>query len=121
MKTIKISGHSDDIIVVEGAITEEFTALNEYGSSDGDEPRDFLVFGDGTILKVSYDGTWRITPERHGTAIYSKKEAEGADSDNYSDGYTSARSHASLSTAHIKSSAASSSAKRDASKAALTS
>ena len=51
---IKIYGHSDDCIEIEGDICEEF---------DGDEEEGvFIAFSNGTVLKIRYggDGEWRI-------------------------------------------------------------
>lgn len=77
---ITIKGASDDLIEIGGDIQEEFTA------SDSDA--NYLGFSDGTVLKIHYgedgDGYWRITPETHGTARYSKVEATNED-DDYSD------------------------------------
>lgn len=75
---IKIYGHSDDIIVIEGDINEEF-----YINSDNTEG-DYLGFSDGTLIKVIYDGFWRFFPIKLGTAEYSKTEATDIDK-NYSD------------------------------------
>ena len=57
---IRIYGASDDLIEVEGDISEEF---NHYASGDKDEPT-YLGFSDGTILRVLFDrdSIWRFTP-----------------------------------------------------------
>lgn len=80
MAIVKISGHSDDLIEVEGAITDE---LSFYGSENGD----LLAFSDGTVLRVIYNdkGIWRITPVAKGSAIYSKDENPEDDDRRYSD------------------------------------
>lgn len=60
MKTTKIYGASDDLIELEGQITEEFNG-GLYRDEAG--PRgDILAFSDGTLLEVEYDrdGIWRI-------------------------------------------------------------
>lgn len=51
---VKVRGHSDDIIFVEGDIREEFGRFD----SDGD----YLAFSDGTLLYAIYDneGIWRF-------------------------------------------------------------
>lgn len=51
---VKVRGHSDDIIFVEGDIREEFGRFD----SDGD----YLAFSDGTLLHAIYDneGIWRL-------------------------------------------------------------
>ena len=52
--TITIYGASDDLIEVEGDISEEFSSL-------GDD-KNLLAFSDGTLLEVTYTqaGIWRI-------------------------------------------------------------
>lgn len=59
---IRIYGASDDLIEVEGDISEEF---NHYS----DDPA-LLGFSDGTMLRVTYDndGIWRFTPVLTGRA-----------------------------------------------------
>ena len=49
---IKISGHSDDIVCVEGDITEEFYVV--------DDEVLFVAVSDGTLLRATYDGMWNI-------------------------------------------------------------
>jgi hypothetical protein len=82
MAKITIYGASDDLLEVEGDITEEF-------NPDTDGPS-YLSVSDGTMLTVIYDedGCWRITPFAKGSASMTKTEAEGADTDNYSDRVT---------------------------------
>lgn len=65
---VKVTGHSDDIIVVEGSITEEFDRYDSKG--------DYLAFSDGTVLKAVYDddGIWRFTLVFKGTLYDSKVE-----------------------------------------------
>lgn len=55
MKTI-VYGASDDLIEVEGGVSEEFSPAM-------DEPA-YLAFSNGVVLKVVYDdeGLWRIQP-----------------------------------------------------------
>lgn len=78
MGKIKIYGHSDDLIEVEGLISEEFIAFEE---------NTYLAFSDGTVLRVSYEtnGIWRIYLTAGGTAMYSKDENPDDDDDRYSD------------------------------------
>jgi hypothetical protein len=80
--SITIRGHSDDIVYVEGDITEEF-----YHCMRDGEPA-YLAVSDGTLLAITYganDGAfWRIVPVRYGTAQYSKHEAADETKD-YSD------------------------------------
>ena len=83
MKTIIISGASDDLIELEGDIREEYSPNN-------DEEQTLLAFNDGTVIGVKYadDGCWRLNRLQKGTADYSKKEADGTDTDNYTDRVT---------------------------------
>ena len=76
---LTIYGASDDLIEVEGDISEEFTALDDDGS--------LLAFSDGTVLRVRYtrDGIWRIEPLARGTARLEIVSAVSGDDDNYSD------------------------------------
>lgn len=74
---VKIYGSSDDLIEVEGSVTEEFNGDNA-----------FLAFSDGTVLhiKCTKDGIWRITPARRGTSTYTKTTEVISDDENgYSD------------------------------------
>lgn len=79
--SIKVYGASDDLIEVEGGISEEFSPLY-----DDEAEGVFLAFSDGTVLHVVYGqgGMWRITPRHLGAATYSKREATNPD-DDYSD------------------------------------
>lgn len=54
MKETTITGASDDLIELDGAVREEFSG----GGVDGD----ILAFSDGTLLEVIYDedGIWRV-------------------------------------------------------------
>jgi len=77
---LKIYGASDDLIEIEGDITEEFNP------KDGE--RSLLAFSDGTLLQIQYgaggNAFWRITPLIYGSAKYRKVEATDED-ENYSD------------------------------------
>lgn len=77
--TLTIYGTSDDLIEIEGAVTEEFNVLGEDTS--------LLTFGDGTALRVSYThvGVWRITVAATGTAEVTIIPALEGGEDNYSD------------------------------------
>jgi hypothetical protein len=59
--TIQVTGHSDDLIEIDGAISEEWAA-----DADGN----LLAFSDGTVLQIVYskDGIWRITLVAQGSA-----------------------------------------------------
>jgi hypothetical protein len=63
MPSITITGYSDDLIDIEGDISEEFS------HNDDDHPA-FLAVSDGTLLRVQrdHDGVWRIVPVRRGNA-----------------------------------------------------
>ena len=83
MAKVTVYGASDDLVEVEGAIDEEFNPP----SYDDARAGTFLAFSDGTLLKIKYDGCWRIRPVFHGTAKYEKREATDEDKD-YSDRVT---------------------------------
>lgn len=85
MATITIYGASDDIVVVEGDLLEEFS----FYSQDDEETR-LIGISDGTLLRVRYDedGIWRLTLVNQGTAEIDKQEAPARDRDNYSDRVT---------------------------------
>lgn len=77
---IRIYGASDDLIEVEGDISEEFPYY------DGDA---LLAFSDGTLLSVRYDsfGIWRITPITKGRSRLTHIicSSDGFEDDDYSD------------------------------------
>lgn len=79
---INIYGAGDDLVEVEGDITEEFVYRQE-----GEEPG-FIGCSDGTIMTIEYGagGIWRINRLREGTAKFSK--VEGLDDDDHSDRVT---------------------------------
>jgi hypothetical protein len=79
--SVTVYGSSDDLIEIEGDITEEFEAHDGEG--------DFLVFSDGTVLSIVYadPGIWRINNAVKGNKKYEKVEATNAD-DDYSDKVT---------------------------------
>jgi hypothetical protein len=56
LSTVTVYGYSDDLIEVEGSLSEEF-------NPDSDDQDTWLIFGDGTVLAIRYDefGVWRIT------------------------------------------------------------
>ena len=84
--SITVYGASDDLIEVEGDLSEEWSPLSDGASDDGG----LLAFSDGTVLRVAYtdDGVWRVTPLSRGSATMTKTEAVDADDDNYSDRVT---------------------------------
>lgn len=83
MKTVTISGASDDLINLGGDMREEF-------SPEDAEEGGKLAFNDGTVLSVKYDsaGCWRVNRIHEGSAAYEKKEADGPDTSNYTDTVT---------------------------------
>jgi hypothetical protein len=66
MGLVIITGYSDDVITIDGDISQEF---NWY--SRNDEQR-FIAVSDGTLLRVRYDedGLWRFTRLMQGTAQF---------------------------------------------------
>lgn len=64
--SITVYGASDDLIEVDGDISEEFPYL-EHDTTPGGG--DLLAFSDGTILRVAFgtDG-WRIAPVCRGSS-----------------------------------------------------
>ena len=83
MPKLTIYGCSDDLIEIEGDITEELNPGSEV-EDDGT----ILAISDGTLLRVKYDGIWRITTITKGASVLSKEEAPEDDDDNYSDRVT---------------------------------
>lgn len=79
MSRIEVYGASDDLVEIEGDLSEEFNTDSLT-----------LAFGDGTVLDVKFDrhGVWRITRSRAGSATFEKVEAVGPDDDSYSDRVT---------------------------------
>lgn len=75
-----VSGASDDLIEVEGAIRAEFHVLGE--GDDGS----LLAFSNGVVLRVCYteEGLWRITPLRGASGV-TVTFADAEDEDCYSD------------------------------------
>lgn len=81
---ITITGASDDLIEVDGDISEEFPYQKPgYGQPTGD----LLAFSDGTILRIEFtrDGVWRITPVVRGAAALTIEQAPEGDDNNYTD------------------------------------
>lgn len=81
MSEVKVYGASDDLIEIDGDISEEFSWCK-------DEEPAYLGFSDGTVLRIIYDdtGLWKIMIINKGTATVEKSfEATDSDSDNYSD------------------------------------
>ena len=83
---IKINGASDDLIEVEGDVTEEISF------KDNGEGGDLLAFSNGTVLRIDYanpdyanPGVWRITPVIHGVGRFVLTQCPEGDDNNYSD------------------------------------
>ena len=78
---IKIYGASDDLIELEGDVTEEFPF------ADKGEGGDLLAFSNGTVLRIDYTdpGVWRITPVIHGVGRFVLTQCPEDDDNNYSD------------------------------------
>lgn len=72
MSAVTVYGASDDLIEIEGDLSEEF-------NPDSDDQGTWLIFGEGTILAIRYDefGIWRITQPHAGTGSFVKQEALG--------------------------------------------
>lgn len=79
MAIIQISGASDDLIEIEGDITEEFYAIAD------DRPY-WLAFSDGTVLSIHYgaEGIWRIAQYVKGSAKFELTQGTNTD-DDYTD------------------------------------
>jgi len=78
--SIRVRGASDDLIEVDGDISEEFDALGNAATGG------LLGFSNGTLLRVAYDedGVWRITQlDHHGSVTIEHAPAD--DDENYSD------------------------------------
>jgi len=81
--SITVYGASDDLIEVDGDISEEF----RYHGGDG-RAGDLLAFSDGTILRIhllTQSGVWRITPVVAGSATLRIEQAAEGGEVNYSD------------------------------------
>lgn len=78
VKTITITGASDDLIEIGGDIVEEW---GHYTSDDDDRSR-LIAVSDGTLLRIEYDrdGIWRVARLAAGSAEMTKVEGDvGAD------------------------------------------
>lgn len=81
--SITIYGASDDLIEVEGDVTEEFNALAK-GLEEGGHA---IACSDGTLLRIEYteSGVWRIAPVVKGSGELSIVQAPEDDDENYTD------------------------------------
>jgi hypothetical protein len=84
MSEVRITGASDDLIEIEGDLSEEFGHYSGGRDRDKDEGA-LLAFSDGHVLRVRYDedGIWRVTVIAKGTSEFPK--VEGSVSDDTSD------------------------------------
>ncbi len=83
---VVIRGHSDDIIIVEGAgISEEFYP----GAATAENPT-LLVFSEGTIVAVWYDhdGEWRVLPKVQGLSEATRAPPDPEERGSYTDTVT---------------------------------
>jgi hypothetical protein len=80
--SITVSGASDDLIEVDGDISDEFSYLRV-----PDGCSSLLAFSDGTILRVEFErsGVWRIRPVVRGSSGLTIEQASEGDEDNYTD------------------------------------
>lgn len=70
MTKITITGASDDLIEIDGDISEEWDAY--------DKGRQFIAVSDGTLLSIEYDddGIWRVNKVTGGSAEFSKRDGD---------------------------------------------
>lgn len=80
---IKVSGYSDDMVEIEGAIY--WPGKNE--EIDAYDQDVIIYFNDGTILRMHYDGAWKAVVEKKGTAKHTIEKLIQND-DYYSDLFT---------------------------------
>ena len=71
---VTITGHSDDIISINGQVTEELYPPQKEVAGDGV----YLSVSDGTLLRVRYDkdGIWRFTRLVGGLCTCTKEEGD---------------------------------------------
>ena len=74
---IKIYGASDDLIEVEGQLSEEFD-VDCLATT-------FVGISDGTLLRISYDGMWHINVARKPVDTVVKIHRATNEDDDYSD------------------------------------
>ena len=81
---IRVSGYSDDIVVIEREEDGKQLWEEEYDSYDRDT---LFRFGDGTKIRVTYNGAWQIVVEEKGTALHTIEKLVD-NGDYYSDLFT---------------------------------
>ena len=74
-----IYGASDDLIEVDGDITEEFNAIEQHPY--------YLGFSTGVVLCIEYgtDGIWHIRPKAGKDKVHIEFETSDGEGDSYSD------------------------------------
>lgn len=80
---LKVYGASDDLIEVDGAVSEEWNA-SDYGEDRGD----YVYISSGTVLQISYtdEGVWRISLVTKGKGDTIRIDSAPLEADdNYSD------------------------------------
>lgn len=76
---IKVYGSSDDLVEIEGDITEEFSHADPL----------FLCFSEGTAIRIQYtEGIWEIRVLAQGQGNSRVISNNGYESDDYSDVFT---------------------------------
>jgi hypothetical protein len=70
---ITITGYSDDLIEIDGDISEEWPAPREV-----DEKGAYISISDGTLLKARYDdnGIWRFDRLVRGSCLFHKTDGD---------------------------------------------
>jgi hypothetical protein len=68
----KIYGASDDLIEIEGAISDDVDCYNHKKPIK-------MTFSDGTIATIFYNGEWKINVKEHGTKFKAKINCAGED------------------------------------------
>lgn len=84
MKEVTVTGASDDLIEIDGAIVEEFYLKDD---CDGDGSGDLLAFSTGVVLRITYSksGVWRIVPVVDPAGAVTIQQAPEDDDANYTD------------------------------------
>ena len=75
--SLTIYGASDDLVEVDGDVREEF--------NPGDGPS-YVAVSDGTVLRIAYDGRWRIDRVAEGAAEFQHDAATADDGNPREDG-----------------------------------
>jgi len=57
---ITLYGYSDDLIEIDGDISEEFTPLGEVDPDEPGDLGDLVAFSNGVVLRIKYRTCWRI-------------------------------------------------------------